>query len=85
MVLSKGQEGELPKLDGLCFVQGGEGGSVDVVGISAIAEDLKKGQMGRVICRFGESLDLWCLKELCEYEGVWGGSCSCDEVGGSAG
>lgn len=41
-----------------------------VIGVSAIAEDFEERKVGRVLCGFGEGLDLWCLQEFGEYEGV---------------
>lgn len=56
-----------------------------VVGVGAIAEDFEEGEVGGVFGGGGEDLDLWCAEEFGEYEGVWGGCCSCDEVCGCAG
>jgi len=75
----------LAELQGLRFVERGKGRGGVVVGVCAIAEDFEEVEMGGVLGRGGESLDLWCLEEFGEDEGVWCGGCSCDEVGGGAG
>jgi hypothetical protein len=70
LILGQGQQGELAELEGLCFVERGEVGGGVVIGVSAITEDFEEGKVGRMLCGFGEGLDLWCLQEFGEDEGV---------------
>jgi len=65
-VFGEGEEGKLAQLKRLGFVYGGEGGCAFVVGVGTIAEDSKESEVGDLIRRFGEGLDLWCLEEFSE-------------------
>ena len=66
-------------------VELGEGGRGGVGGVGAVAEDPEEREVGAVVGRAGEGLDLRGGEELGEDECVWGSGCARDEVGGCAG
>lgn len=68
----------------MLVVEGGEVGGREVVGVSAMAEDLEEGKGGRVRgC--GEGLNRGGVEELGEDVGVRGGGGAGDELGGGRG
>lgn len=80
-VAGEGEEGELSELQRLCVVESGEGGGGGlVVGVGAIAEDVEESERGGIFVRGGECLDLRCVEEFGEDEGIRGAGGSGDEI-----
>ena len=85
LVVGERKEGKLAQLYGLSCIQSGQVRGGFVVGVCSIAEDFQEREVFGVVCRAGESLNIRCLQKLREDEGIWGSSCTFDEVSCCAG